>query len=445
MINNTYLFFLLIVEIMLLMISIKRIGKDIFSPSIYSLGVFLVCTCLTIYCIRPWKIHFAFATFEVIALGLITMVVSEMLFYRSHHYDGKNSGFKILNIGKKTKWIIAIICIVCTFLYYREIRRLGTMMAINSLGAIGAVKENYGDFGITMNPFIRQGYKVVIALSFISNFYFCNNILNKRPLKELIPLIIPFFCAVVISLLGGARSEMLRQLLTFAFMYYVQYRMQSNWKAKPNKKIIKFLVPSMAVLLVFFFSVRLVIKENGDAQKSIGGPIEYLSYYIASPIEVLDIHVQEIEKHNPEYASILASQPFDGIRELLEPFGIRLKARNHTYGWGFAYLGDNDYAGNVDTIFGPPHMDYGLLGMIIYVFLIYSIFNYVYYRKILYGKFNYNFASTLIYYSFFFYEVILCFYSDCTYLILSQTGFLQFFVLWLFCRLLVRSSFKSNP
>lgn len=440
--TNIFLYLLFVVELLLLIISLKKFDKDIFSPTLYSVAVFLVSTILNIYCIDLWSIHFSSTTFLVIALGLLSMFLAESLFCNNKWKQGNNNnGFRYLNLSRNTEWAMAIICIVCTFLYYREIKRLGLQMGIGSMSAIGAIKENYGDFGITMNPFVRQGYKIVIALSFVSNFYLCNHILFKQPLKKLIPLIIPFFCAVIISILGGGRSEMLRQLITFVFMYYIQFQLKYNWQKKPNKNIIKILVPGMAILLTLFFSMRLVVKENSEGQLDIGGPVEYLSYYIASPVEVLDIHVQEREKHKTDFNFGIDAQAMSGIRDLL---GIKTKDKSNGIGSGFSYLGDNNYAGNVDTIFGPPHMDYGLFGMMIYVFVIYCFFSYVYYKKIIRRTFSYKFASTLIFYSYFFYEVILCFYSDCTYLLLSQTGILQFIVLWIMCRLLVKSSFMHN-
>lgn len=441
--TNFYLYLLLLVEFLLLIISVKKFNKDFFSPSIYSIFVFLVSTILNIYCIDLWNIHFSSDTFMVIAFGLLSMLIAESIIsgISPKHTKANDYGFKYLYISNTTKWVMALICVVCTFLYYREIKRLGLQMGIGSMSAIGAIKENYGDYGITMNPFVRQGYKVVIALSFISNFYLCNHILCKIPFKRLLPLIIPFICAVIISILGGGRSEMLRQLITFVFMYYIQYQQKSNWQRKPNRKIFKILLPGMVVLLTLFFSMRLVVKENTEGQLDIGGPVEYLSYYIASPVEVLDIHVQEREKYRTGYNFNLNAQALSGIRELL---GIKTKDTSNSFGSGFSYLGDNNYAGNVDTIFGPPHLDFGLIGMMCYVFFIYYIYSYVYYKKILRRKFNYKFASTLIFYSYFFYEVILCFYSDCTYLLLSQTGILQFIVLWIMCRLLVRSSFAHN-
>ena len=308
------------------------------------------------------------------------------------------------------------------------------------------MKEDWETYENQFNPFVRQGYKMVMAIAYCYTFIFVNNYnVCKRKLSESFWFIIPLFCGIVINLISGSRGDMIRMLLLFLFTFYICNWQSTQWKVQPTKRIVKVALPAFAVVLAIFFSARLFVKVNVENQKDIGGPVEYLAYYIGSPIQVFNIHAEQLRKHVDVNASAsFGVSSFGGVYSLLQNFKVLGKkdVQGCKVGVGFEELGGNsNAAGNVDTMFSCPYVDFGFWGMCLYVFIIYSVFSYFFYRKILYEPLNLRYIKNFILFSFFYYEVEMSFYSDVVNLIISQTGILQFICLLVLMHYVVRPKY----
>lgn len=440
-----YLVFLYIVEWLLFLYSFKKFHGVVFSPSIYTTGVFLVSTSLCLYCVNFWQIHFYPITFIILSCGLGVVVIAESLFFKKKSIKQHVDKYMI-KIPSSVKIGLAIYCLIATFLYFREVQNIGLAhsMAVNE--AIANVKEDWETYENQFNPFVRQGYKMVMAIAYCYTFIFVNNYnVCKRKLSESFWFIIPLFCGIVINLISGSRGDMIRMLLLFLFTFYICNWQSTQWKVQPTKRIVKVALPAFAVVLAIFFSARLFVKVNVENQKDIGGPVEYLAYYIGSPIQVFNIHAEQLRKHVDVNASAsFGVSSFGGVYSLLQNLKVLGKkdVQGCKVGVGFEELGGNsNAAGNVDTMFSCPYVDFGFWGMCLYVFIIYSVFSYFFYRKILYEPLNLRYIKNFILFSFFYYEVEMSFYSDVVNLIISQTGILQFICLLVLMHYVVRPKY----
>lgn len=429
-----YIFLLLLFgwELLLLYYAWHKFNKVFFSPSFYTLSVFAVSTFLCIYCVNFWQIHFYSITFFVIGIGLAVIVFAETIcFKKKNRVSSDRFLFKLpslVKIGLSTG------CVLATFLYYKEIEKIGLSHSMGMNEAIANVKEDWEFYEKQFNPFIRQGYKLVMGVAYCFTFIFVNNYnICKQKLKETFWYILPLLCGIIINLISGSRGDMIRMLLLFLFAYYICKWQSTGWKIQPSKQIIKIALPSFVLVLSIFFMARLFVKVDVEHQKNIGGPVEYLSYYIGSSIQIFNIHVEQLQEHSDINASSsFGVSSFGGIYSLLQNFDLINKndIKLHKVGVGYEELGGlSEASGNVDTFCMPICGFWTLWNVYIYIFVIYYIISYYFYRNILYERFSIKYMKNFVVFSFFFYEVEMSFYSDVVNLIFSQTGILQFICL----------------
>lgn len=442
-----YIFLILLFgwELFLLYFSWKKFNGNFFSPSFYTLSVFTTSTLLCIYCINFWKIHFYPIAFWIISIGLSTMVVAESCFFTRKKLKVKNKTY-IFKLPTIAKIGLSLSCVLATFLYYREIQKIGLAHAMGMNEAIANVKEDWEYYESQFNPIVRQGYKLVLGIAYCFTFIFVNNYnVCKQKFSKSFWYILPLFCGVVINLISGSRGDMFRMLLLYLFAYYICKWQATNWKVKPSKQIVKVALPAIALLLSVFFMARLFVKVDVENQKNIGGPVEYLAYYIGSPILVFNIHAEQLRRHeDANSTSSFGVTCLGGVYSFLQNLKVLEKkdVRYPKIGVGFEEIGgDSNTAGNVDTIFASPYVDFGLLGMCLYIFMIYAFISYFFYRNILYERMSLRYIRNFILFSFFFYEVEMSFYSDVFYLIFSQTGILQFFCLLILMHFILRPKY----
>ena len=121
-----YIYLLLLFgwELLLLYYAWHKFNKVFFSPSFYTLSVFAISTSLCIYCVNFWQIHFYSITFFIIGLGLLVMVIAESCFYRKKKIVGKGKKY-LIKLPSMVKIGLSLCCVLSTFLYYREIQKIG--------------------------------------------------------------------------------------------------------------------------------------------------------------------------------------------------------------------------------------------------------------------------------------------------------------------------------
>lgn len=85
--------------------------------------------------------------------------------------------------------------------------------------AIANVKEDWELYESQFNPFVRQGYKMVMGIAYCFTFIFVNNFnVCRQKLSDTFWYILPLFCGVVINLISGSRGDMIRMLLLFCLL-----------------------------------------------------------------------------------------------------------------------------------------------------------------------------------------------------------------------------------
>ena len=240
----------------------------------------------------------------------------------------------------------------------------------------------------------------------------------KEKVRKNLTYLISFVCGCVITIFSGSRTEILRLVSALILDYVVLTRLNSGYNSSKNKigiiDIIKRFAPVLIVGVIAGFLSRGVVKTANTGGSDITSIIGYVSYYIGSPIQVLNIKLTY----------------FSNIKELL--FGTQNSIPE------FVYLGRLDYGGNVATIFGSCIHYNGLINMVIYLLIVYFIGTSIYYRLYHVNSSKKRKSRNIIVFSYCYFVFTMAYYSICTSVLLEFSNILILILLLILYRVLRR-------
>ena len=286
------------------------------------------------------------------------------------------------------------IIVVLTFVYCYDIYRSGARVGGSGLGAIYAAKSQVAGTNIV----IRQFVKIIMSVAFIHALFFADLILyQKRKGLENLIHIIPLICAIVCSLFTGVRTDMMRILTAILVDYCIILFQNKTWKKRSAKTFVKRIVPLIVFSALFMTIIRFVVKGTENATSNTYGVIMYICYYVGSPMLVLgsklSIGIDSFKRN------IWGEITFSGLWEalvkigLLKDIDIEGKSTN-------IWISQSDrITANVDTVFGAPTIDFGIIGMCIYILILFYILNRFYYKYLYKSKSGLKRDTMLIVYS----------------------------------------------
>lgn len=423
--NN--LLYLALFSVILWLFVLKKTHNEIFSSAAFTLIMTSVGIVLLYFQSLIWGVQISNKTTFLIVLGLLSLSYADLLCYKK--YFKKNANISVPR-GRyfmiRYCNILLLFYIVATFLYAHEISKLGHMLGYNDLSAIGEVKANMDDLNARMNPLVKQMYKVVTAACYIHSLIFANNVFlaKSKPIKEWKHLI-PFMCTVVITLASGGRLNIFKTMIGLILVCYLYLRESSNWKKQYIQKILKIGVPLGFGFVFLFSAVSLIVKNNASQRDKIE-TFEYISYYAGSPIQVFNLKVEDGRskwKYNR-----FGNYTFIGLYSML---GFDDDVKSEKIGSGMVYLGGNsNKSGNAQTVFGSAYLDFGTLGMALFIFVSYYLFSRYFYKYIVRSYSSYKRNKRLLVYVYCYVSIVaLAFYDNCYWILLSTTGLLTLLVL----------------
>lgn len=418
------LWILIALEIIFLVLSYILFDGDYFAPPVMTIAVVLIGTMMVIPSYQLWNVSISSQTIAVIATGFVCCCVGGCIakqIISASKMQSKRIECTSIHWHKSMESTALFITILLTLLYMYDALRIGHLYGGSGFGAIGYMKAAYmsGSQGPKMNALIRQGFKVVMALAYISTYYFVNNVLiMKEKVRKNLTYLISFVCGCVITIFSGSRTEILRLVSALILDYVVLTRLNSGYNSSKNKigiiDIIKRFAPVLIVGVIAGFLSRGVVKTANIGGSDITSIIGYVSYYIGSPIQVLNIKLTY----------------FSNIKELL--FGTQNSIPE------FVYLGSLDYGGNVATIFGSCIHYNGLINMVIYLLIVYFIGTSIYYRLYHVNSSKKRKSRNIIVFSYCYFVFTMAYYSICTSVLLEFSNILILILLLILYRVLRR-------
>ena len=422
------LWILIALETVFLVLAYILFDGDYFAPPVMTIAVVLIGTMMVIPSYQLWNVRISSQTIAVIVTGFVCCCVGGCIakqIIRASKTQSKRIECTFIHWHKSMESTALFITILLTLLYMYDALRVGRLYGGSGLGAIGYMKAAYmsGSQGPKMNIFIRQGFKVVMALAYISTYYFVNNVfIMKEKVSKNLTYLISFVCGCVITIFSGSRTEIVRIITALILDYVVLTRLNSGYNSSKNQigiiDIIKRFAPVLIVGVIAGFLSRGVVKTANTGGSDITSIIGYASYYIGSPIQVLNIKLTY----------------FSTIKELL--FGTQNSIPE------FVYLGRLDYGGNVATIFGSCIQYNGLIKMMLYLLIVYSIGTGFYYHLYSYTANTRRCGRRTIVYSYCYFIFTMAYYSICTIVLLQASNLIILFLIIFFYRVLQKFAIR---
>ena len=235
------LWILIALEIIFLVLSYILLDGDYFAPPVMTIAVVLIGTMMVIPSYQLWNVSISSQTIAVIATGFVCCCVGGCIakqIISASKIQSKRIECTSIHWHKSMESTALFITILLTLLYMYDALRIGHLYGGSGFGAIGYMKAAYmsGSQGPKMNALIRQGFKVVMALAYISTYYFVNNVLiMKEKVRKNLTYLISFVCGCVITIFSGSRTEILRLVSALILDYVVLTRLNSGYNSSKNK------------------------------------------------------------------------------------------------------------------------------------------------------------------------------------------------------------------
>ncbi|WP_081668061.1 O-antigen polymerase [Butyrivibrio sp. WCD2001] len=428
-------------------IAYKHNNGDLLCPCV---GTYFFCMLSSLFSIAgnmKWNNYFHIDTYLIVVIALIWIGVLDYISQKivslfivksktekvsfEHKVDRVDP--PLLNVQ-----IIVFLCIFLTIGYALNIYFLGTTSATR--GIAGFIYKVRISERLVVNPIFKQGVKFVMAASYVNGFIFVNNSLSLKKKKIDWIYIVPCLCGMICSVFTGVRTEIFRIMLSLFVYMLIGYSEKNNWKKRISiiNVLKKVLIPVLAFLIVFYVS-RFSIKSAHLAENEKYGMLSYLFYYIGSPwIALNNKIVRGIHRfRGGVWGNLTLSSFWNTLRNLGMVNNRRVKSS------AFVPIDRHSKVyGNADTIFGAPTIDFGIMGMLILITIIYVLLDFFYFIKIknTYGSIKRN--KAIIMYSFFYYIIGLSFYANVLSLMVSVYYFITFIIMLLIYSFYTRTAIR---
>lgn len=373
---------------------------------------------------KYWSEELHLETFIVVIVGQFVMLLATLCNSNNVKYVKHNFPNSAL-INSKKYWVGIFICIVLTIYYVLEILKVGAFLgALSSADAISVTKHREAD-DIQMNFYAKQGVKIIFALAYIHSFVFIYNYLKTKSIVNNLKHLIPPICLIVSCLFTGVRTDIFKLLSAMLIMFVILAR---DSEIRVKKYLWKGgVVIIMAVSLAGVVN-KLVKGKDANINNSYNA-VEICAYYVGSPLQVLNMKIGAgitTYRDNHIWGRTTFSRQYADI----EKFGLCKVGIGDNIGSMNVLLDKKNFIlANVDTVLGAPYIDFGMFGMVLYVFMLYYLFSWFYYKKLRsYEKYRKKMLHLLIY-SFYYVIPVMAYYACLPNLIFSFSYWVELFLM----------------
>lgn len=417
---------LFLVEIISLVVSLKKTKFNFTHPGVCLEFFLLIGTVFYILGYHLWDNTLKLNTLLVLILFFVICCLTTFI------YSDKSRTVKlpkIANYSLKVN-ILFMVSIIGLILYTLNIIIISVQNHVSFYDAISLTKVLGGGEHF-YNTILRQMYKIVTIISYVSIILLTYNLIEKTYNKKKNKLLLMnIILGMAIVILSSSRADILKQIGVLFFsisLFYVKDKRQIIF-------ILKTLIIVGLLFIVVFFISRNIVKSFEGGYNNLN-MYDYICFYIGSPIEVLNIKLQNFMDYRN---NVLGYLNFKNIYDYLEQINVL----NITDINQFVYIGKFSFGGNVGTIILPFIIDFGyifgfflLFIMIIFILMLYkkSI------KKCSFWMFLYIYIYSLLTFSF--YDALLYqFMSLNTLITIGVLYVLYFFVF----KLIIKRSYQTN-
>lgn len=375
---NTY--FLLMVVVIYLLLSLFITKGDLFFPSNIVMLMYLLSLFFLIGEMKRWLGNISFKSMVLLVLGLtIYLGISLMTFSFFSRITfpkiQKNNSLKVFNsqllpvIDNKVTIFIIVYEVFATLKYYLDVQKSSSAIGVySSFGEMIGNYRNaaaYGSLNIRISDLSAYNYQIMLALAYVyASIVIQYLVLNQKTslwwkILHYLPIIIYGFC----SILTGGRNPLINLCLAIIVMYFIKQRQFNGRRLLKFKTICK-LVLGGTVALILFSSFRGMVGRTSDDTT-----FDYLAMYIGAPIKLFDLFVNSVQVTQKVVGQETFSAFLGDIGKSVGNSNLEFRSNN---GFGL---------GNVYTPFRRYYSDFGIYGLVLLT-AIQSFFYSFYYSKI---------------------------------------------------------------
>lgn len=423
----TWLLVFAFVEIFLLYLCANFTKMDIISPGFVTITMFLIATLCVIHNVEYWNVNFSNETCFVMSSGLIAVVITEYVVKylskkRNVWKDAENiKNEKPIVVSEGTWLICATFSIVGSLFYVISVMKTAGVMNVLAISIVRFNEE------LNINIVAKMCYRILKQMPYPFLFIMIHNVvLCKESIKRNGKYVVPIICSCIATFFSGSRGPYLYILLAL-FVYYVMfYRYRYGRRKGEIKKVSKKMIIAIIALIIVFVGTREIVKGTENRRSGL----EYIEYYIGSPIHLFDKIVENPNLAYPENYGLPGAHTFALFWQDMYNYGIVNEFLENQDGRYIGIGGNFIGIGNVYTFFSAPFIEFGYWGMIIFVILFYCIANFLYYKKIINSEYIGSSYGYLIVFGYSFNYIFMTFFKITTAGIKMQTVF-EGFVMYL--------------
>lgn len=407
---------LLIALLVLAIIGYFVFEKDILSPTIITILIYLFATFLAWIGYFSWNtVSISFKLVLIILSGIISFGIGEFAYRKMKSKLKKEPKAKKEGIYVYTKkqidlkiWkqiLLLVFVIITTFFMFTEMKRI-CIESGYEVSAFGEVLSTYRKISPlfstklletknTINVFVSQMKKVCDVICITITFVIFNNLVNntwkKKNIlnfckKNILYVLIILSC-YVLSLLTTGRAQLMKYIIAAFFIYILV-----NYKKNQGKDLLKkFLVVATSMVVVsvtvFYFMLPILGRETKTNFK------DYISFYFGCSVPSFQLYLD----NPPEKDEHFGSESLYGIQSFLYKMDLSDYVNPISREW----VKISHFKSNVYTGYRRYLNDFGVIGVMICSFIFGFVFSHIYMNVKMKNDFRY-----LIFFAFYSYILI---------------------------------------
>jgi len=363
------LFLLLMMLLIMLFTAYIITNRDILSPWVISIYMFIVTVIIAILNYKDWNENITELTILIVMIGLICFGVGEIigksLFgrVRSIPLTNRSPLTENVRINIKNRSLIFTVFIICIVIYFNInhtldlANRVGYARGMQNLLYYVRIAQFDANIDSSRNGILNLGltYSTIISYFFIFVFLYNLIITNKSQKKYL--LLSPALLNIINIILSTGRTQFINLITFILILLFLMLKQKYNWSVKLNNRIMLYgLLGIFGFLLVFRMSGYLTGKSN------LYSIWDNISIYVGSPIIALSKYLD-----NPPERFLFGSETLYSVYHILRKTGLDIPQ----YNLNLEFISWNNVKNvNIYTALRRYVHDFGILGMSLIMIII---------------------------------------------------------------------------
>ena len=343
-------------------------GKDLLSPW------FLLCLAIFgSYCIlmlnyTNWqvKIYGKFLLYTVTAIisfGLGCLLVAKL--HTKKVLKNQSGTIALFTKTFKRNYPINIFIFfstVCAVVYlFKLISDAGSGGSLSDI--LRKIYNNTADEGYSPGFIYNQMMEIVIAIAYINSYRLVLKLNCRKDKISFIKLIIPIILFLIVVMFSTNRNMFLQYAIYFLCIYIIVYS-DNYTKKDTNKRIIRKVIPMLAIIVIIFFLLGKAKQYSSDLFRSI-------SIYAGSGLYSFNIWIENFE--GPlSYGASTFTTFLGSLNAILNPLGVNLDIKGYQIDEFIYFISSNCYAydSNIYSALRTYVQDFGYFGAVLFPFII---------------------------------------------------------------------------